>query len=210
MRSLLGFSLAAMLSAADGPSIFFSRFLAGGVPPYVQITVERDGRAAYRETLVDPDEQPIEFRLRRHEVDEIFELAEKVDFFRKPLESGLKVANMGEKTFRYIEGAQVHEVKFNFSQDLNARLLADWFARMIESEQHYINLERTVRFDKLGVNKVLLQLQASMERNRLVAPDQFLPFLDRVAGNDSFLNMARERAAGLASAIRASNGKCQR
>lgn len=210
MRSLLGFSLAAMLSAADGPSIFFSRFLAGGVPPYVQITVERDGRAAYRETLDDPDEKPIEFRLRRHEVDEIFELAEKVDFFRKPLESGLKVANMGEKTFRYIEGAQVHEVKFNFSQDLNARLLADWFARMIESEQHYINLERTVRFDKLGVNKVLLQLQASMERNRLVAPDQFLPFLDRVAGNDSFLNMARERAAGLASAIRASNGKGQR
>jgi hypothetical protein len=209
LRWLLGFSLVAMLSAADGPSIFFSRFLPGGVPPYVQITVERDGRAAYRETLDDPDEKPIEFRLRRHEVDEIFGLAEKVDFFRKPLESGLKVANMGEKTFRYIDGAQVHEVKFNFSQDLNARLLGDWFARMIESEQHYINLERTVRFDKLGVNKVLLQLQASMERNRLVAPDQFLPFLDRVAGNDSFLNMARERAAGLASAIRASNGKGQ-
>ncbi len=209
MRWLLALCCAVMPAAAEGPRIFFSRFLAGGVPPYVQITLERDGRAVYRETPDDPDDKPIEFRLRRQEVDEIFALVAKVDYFRKPLESGLKVANMGEKVFRYIDGSEVHEVKFNFSQDPHARLLADWFARMIETEQHYINLERTVRFDKLGVNKVLLQLQTSIEKNRLVAPDQFLPFLDRVAGNDSFLNMARDRAAAIAALIRAGNGKEQ-
>ena len=64
-------------------------------------------------------------------------------------------------------------------------------------------MERTVRFDKLGVNKALLQLQAAMERRRLVALDEFLPLLDRVRKNESYLNMARERAAALAEAIRA-------
>lgn len=207
MRGLVALLWAASLAGADSPRIFYSRLLPGGVPPYVEIIVERDGRAVYREAPDDRDDRPIEFRLRPHEVEEIFALAEKVGYFRKPLESGLKVANTGEKTFRYIDQGQSWEVKFNYSQDPNARLLADWFARMVETEQHYINLERTVRFDKLGVNKVLLQLQASMERNRVVAPDQFLPFLDRIAAGEAYLNMARERAANLAGFIRAGNGR---
>jgi hypothetical protein len=207
VKRLALLAAAASLAWADAPRIFYSRLLPGGVPPYVEITVERDGRAVYREAPDDRDDKPIEFRLRPHEVEEIFALAEKVGFFRKPLESGLKVANTGLKTFRYIAQGETSEVKFNYSQDPNARLLADWFARMIETEQHYINLERTVRFDKLGVNKVLLQLQASMERNRVVAPDQFLPFLDRIAAGEAYLNMARERAANLAGFIRAGNGQ---
>jgi hypothetical protein len=36
-----------------------------------------------------------------------------------------------------------------------------------------------------------------------VAPLQFLPLLDRVANNEAFLHMARERAAALAEKIRA-------
>ena len=40
------------------------------------------------------------------------------------------------------------------------------------------------------------------DRKRLVAPEQFLPLLDRIAKNESFLHMARERAAALAEAIR--------
>ena len=35
---------------------------------------------------------------------EMFELAERLDHFKKPLESGLKVANMGEKTLRWEGG----------------------------------------------------------------------------------------------------------
>jgi hypothetical protein len=210
MKGLIALVWAASLAWADGPRVFYSRLLAGGVPPYVEITVERDGRAVYREAPDDRDDKPIEFRLRPHEVDEIFSLVEKLGYFRKPLESGLKVANTGLKTFRYTDQGQTSEVKFNYSQDPHARLLADWFARMIETEQHYINLERTVRFDKLGVNKVLLQLQASMERNRLVAPDQFLPFLDRIAAGESYLNMARERAANLAGFIRAADSQARK
>ena len=207
MRTGLGFllgilAMAGSLAADDGPRVFYSRQMPAGPFPHIQITVDRNGAVVYRQAPDDPTDQPVEFQLRPQETDEIFALAEKLDYFTRPLESNLKVANMGLKTFRYEHGEKRHEQQFNFSQDADARLLADWFARIIETEQHFLNLERSTRFDKLGVNQVLLQLQATMERNRLVAAGQFLPLLDKVANNESYLNMARNRAAMLAEVVR--------
>src|SRR2546430_13859644 len=135
---------------------------------------------------------------------EMFALAEKLDRFKRPLESPLKVAQMGMKTFRFVDGANKTEVKFNFSEDADARALADWFERISETAQNYWTLERAVKYDKLGVNKALLQFEAAIDRKRVISPQLFLPMLDRVAKNDSYLNMARSRAANLAQAIRAS------
>src|SRR5687767_5344635 len=109
---------------------------------------------------------------------------------------------MGEKTFRFVNGDEKHEVKFNFSLDENAKVLLDLFERVTETQQLLFLLERSVRFDKLGVNKALLQFESALDRKRIVGPDRFLPMLDRVAKNSSFLNMARERAAALAQSIR--------
>ena len=57
------------------------------------------------------------------------------------------------------------------------------------------------------MNQVLLRLQASIEKKRLIAAEQFLPLLDRVVKNESYLNMARERASGLATFIRSNEGQ---
>ncbi len=205
IRALALLIVSTTLWGAADPKITYSRELPGAAPAYVQIVVERDGTALYRESVDDPDEVPVEFRYRQSEVDEIYKLAEKLDHFSKPLESNLKVANMGLKTFRYENGNIINEQKFNFSKNADARVLADWFAKTTESVQHLLNLERTARFDKLGVNRVLLQIQVSLERNRLVAADAFLPLLDKVAQNQSYLNMARTRAADLAEYIRQSD-----
>jgi hypothetical protein len=196
---------ASTLMAADGPRIFYSKSFPGSQPAYVEILLDKAGRCEYREA--PQEDNPLVFQLLEPQTRDIFGLAEKLDYFKRPLESGLKVANMGMKTFRWDGEPKGGEAKFNYSQDENARLLLDWFERMTESEQHRINLERTVRFDKLGVNKVLLQLETSFDRKRLVGLDQFLPFLDRVAKNESFLHMARDRAATLADAFRSDRSK---
>ena len=78
----------------------------------------------------------------------------------------------------------------------------DWFERIAEVEQDWIDLDRASHYDKLGVNDALLRLQITMEHKRLVAAPQFLPLLDRVAKNDTFVHIARERAAGLAETFR--------
>jgi hypothetical protein len=199
MRALaLTLALTAVASAA--PRLVYSKDFPGSTPAWTGITVERSGEAVYKEAV--NDDYPIRFKLTPEEADEIFKLADKLDHFSRPLEAELRVAKMGMKTFRYEDGAKVSETKFNFSLDENAKVLLDWFERMAESAQNYIVFERTVKYDRLGVNDSILRLQASWERKRLVGTGQFLPLLDRVIKNDSYMHIARERAAALADALR--------
>jgi hypothetical protein len=163
--------------------------------------VDKNGAAEYRE---DPkDDAPLKFQLTESESAAMFGLADKLDRFSRPLESGLKVANMGLKTLRFEGGGQSHETKFNFSEDPDAKEMADWFERIAESERAYIDLERSARFDKLGVQDAILRIEILRDHKRLMAEKQFLPMLDRVANNESYMHMARSRAAALAESIRA-------
>ena len=194
---LCGFAL----MAADAPRLFYSKSFPGSLPAYVAISVDKTGAGEYKEAT--DDDRPLKFQLHEDEVNEIFALTEKLGRFNRVLESPLKVAFMGTKTFRFEDGGQKGEVKFNFSEDPTARALADWFERISESEQHRINLERAAKYDRLGVMKALLLYEISWDRKRLVGVEQFLPILDRIAKNDSYMHAARLRAAALADAIRA-------
>ncbi|HZO54851.1 MAG TPA: hypothetical protein VFB63_19245 [Bryobacteraceae bacterium] len=206
MKQFAAILLCAVIVQA-APRIVYTKSFPGSTPAFVEITVEQSGDVVYKEAV--DDQQPLKFRLSEEESKQIFELAAKVDHFKRDLESGLKVARMGDKTYRWEDGAVKNETKFNYTVDLDGRALQELFEKISETEQHVIAVERSVRFDKLGVNKVLLQLQAAMERDRLVATDQFLPWLDRVAKNESYLNMARERAAQIAAVIRNSKAKAE-
>lgn len=182
-------------AAADGPRLFYSKTFPGSKPPYMEIRLDRDGRVEYREA---PDEEfPTVFRLRPQEARVVWELSEKLDRFRKPLESGLKVARMGDKLLRWEQGEERHETKFNHTLDADAQLLQDWFERMCESAILQAALERAVKYDRLGVNQAILRIEAAWDRKRLVGVDQYIPLLKRVAANAVYLNMARQRAEKL-------------
>jgi hypothetical protein len=207
-RVLLLYLPSALLAAAGllhaaGPRIVFTKTFAGSVPPYVEISVEKNGAAVYKEA--PDDNNPIAIQLVEADCDAIFALAEKLEHFTRPLESGLKVAFMGKKTLRYEDGTTQHEMAFNYSADPDAQALLDWFERIAETERGFIELERAVKYDKLGVQNALIQIQAARDQKRLVDPQQFLPLLDRVVKNESYLHMARERAAAFADEIRAVN-----
>lgn len=182
------------------PRILFSKYFKGSVPESVFITVEQNGHVTYKEAL--DDERPIHFTIPDLRAAEIFTLAQKLNRFGRTLESPAKVAHMGFKTLRWEDGTANSETKYNFTEDADARQLQDWFEMVIETEQSYYMLERTVKFDKLGINQALLQLQMTYERKRLVAPEQFLPLLDRVVKNETIMHIARERAAALAESFR--------
>jgi len=196
--------IAGLALGADLPRVSYSKIFPGSDPAYMAVTVDKDGAVTYRELK---DEEPETFKLEADAVQAIFDLAEKLDHFKRPLESGLKVAKTGDKTFRWESGAQSSEAKFNYSLDENARLLQDWFERISESERAMMNLRRAIRFDKLGVNDAVLRVDAAWSQKRLVGREQFLPLLDRVAKNESFINMARDRAGRLADTLRATAAK---
>jgi hypothetical protein len=200
MKILLALLIPLLAAAQETPKIFFSKTFPGSRPAYMEVRLERDGRAEYRE---GPDEDnPIVLKLTKDDADAIFALADKLDHFNRELESGLKVARMGDKVLRWENGAEKHEAKFNYSMDPDAQAIHDWFERINESAMYFIDLERAAKYDKLGVNQALLKLESSWDRRRLVALPLFLPLLDRVDKNESYLNMARERAARLAAIFR--------
>jgi len=200
MKSWLLLVLAGSLMAADGPRLFYSKSFPGSTPPYVQLTVERSGEVEYREA--PDDDSPLKFKLTEAEANEVFGLADKMDHFKTPVESGLKVAFMGKKVFRWENGAEKHEIEFNYSEDPNARLMWDWFERMTESAQRRIDLDRAAKYDKLGVFKAVIQLGAAIDRKQVVGLDQYLPTLDRIIKNETYMHTARVRAAEIAEFIR--------
>jgi hypothetical protein len=200
MKTALFLVLGGLVFGADGPSLFYSKSFPGSKPAYVQINLSRKGDVEYREA---PDEDdPIKFHLTEADTNEIFGLVDKAGSFKQPLESHLKVAFMGTKTLRLENGSEKNEVQFNYTLDPAGQALADWFERMAETAQRRIDLERTAKYDKLGVVDSLLQLQISMDKKRVLDPEQFLPLLDRLANNESYMHTARARAAEVAAAIR--------
>ncbi len=174
-----------------------SKSFPGSTPEYAEVRMDPQGNTEYRE---DPkDENPMKFQMAAADKDAIMDLVGKLDHFTRPIESGLKVARMGNKTFRW----EKTEVQFNYSEDLDAKALQDWFERICETERAYIALETAAKYDKLGVEDALLQVEISWDKKHLVAPQQMLPMLDRISKNESFMHVARSRAANLADSIRA-------
>jgi hypothetical protein len=66
-----------------------------------------------------------------------------------------------------------------------------------------LELGRVMKHDRLGVNDAMVRIQIAWDNKRLVGTAQWLPLLDQVAKNESFVHMARERAAQLVDAIHA-------
>jgi hypothetical protein len=205
MKLWIMFALGTVLAAADLPKVTYSKSFPGSVPAYVEIEVASNGKAVYRETPNDPN--PINYQMPEEDTKAIFELCDKLDHFKRPLDANLKIAFMGKKTFRYQNGAEKSETTFNYSQDEDAKALLDRFEKVSETQSLYFDLERTIRFDKLGVNKSLLQLETALDKKRLIGPERFLPLLDRIAKNETYMHMARERAAALADFFRKDKAK---
>jgi hypothetical protein len=201
MKAALLLLVAATAIAADDPHIVYSKTFPGSTPAYFAVTIDRTGSATYNESQ-DADNAE-HLQLEEKVTREIFDLAQKLDHFKNPLESGLKVANMGQKALRWEDGAERHESKFNYSTSEDAKALTEQFEHISESARLMLDLGRVMRHDRLGVNEAMLRIQVAWDNKRLVGTAQLLPLLDQVAKNESFVHMARERAAQLADAIRA-------
>jgi len=193
--------LAALGSAQEVPRITFSKSFPGSAPAFFAITVEPTGVSSYNESR-DPDNAE-KLQLDATVASEMFQIADRLDHFNKPLESGMKVANMGEKTLRWEGGGATSESKFNYSTNEDAKLLADQFEAIAVCAQTLLELRRAIRHDRLGVNAAVLKIQSLWNAKRLVTTADFLPVLDRVANDEVYIHMARERAAQIADAIRA-------
>ena len=201
---VLFFAAAAFAGApADGPTIIYRKVFKSSYPEYVQIKVSQNGAATYDLRQLDEESDPVAFEINPPLVQRIFDLASKLHNFQGvDLDIHRRIANLGEKTFQYTKGAESHEVKFNYTLDENATQLLNIFEGLARQESDLSNLQRVMRYDRLGVNDALIQIEADYNSKTFPEPERLLGALDQVSADDKFIDIARQRARTLASRIR--------
>ena len=187
-------------SERTGERVFFSKTFSKGVPPYCQVLLGSTGTAAYSEDIKGED--PTQFEVNAQKVSKIFALFKELSHVRTDVASSRKVAFTGDKLLRF-EGpdGQRYETSFNYTENKDARALVSWFERVGETVRRRLELERVAQFDRLGVSKTLLVFQMAFDKGRIVAPEQFLPVLSKIAGGKKYVHIAQSRAASLIERI---------
>jgi hypothetical protein len=204
--SLATISFAAANNAADDTTITFRKIFKSSYPEFVEIKVSQSGAGTYDIRQMDDPPAPQSMQIDATLVQSIFSLAAKLhNFDGVDLEVHRRIANLGEKTFIYTRGSETHQVIFNYTLDPAASQLLQIFDNLSRQETDLANLERTMRYDRLGVNDVVRQIEDDYNKKLLPEPQQLLSALDRLAADDHYLDIARQRARTLASRIRSDN-----
>jgi hypothetical protein len=200
----LSASMAYCAPAPSSAKLTFRRVFKSSSPEFIEIAVREDSdTAAYEIRQLDDDAGPSLFQVSAGLRTKMFGLAAQLNHFQgQDLDVHRKIANLGEKTFRWESGAEVHETKFNYTLNSAAAELLRIFEGLARQQEHFDLISRRMRYDRLGINDALLQFESDFNRSLLPEPQRVLPILDQIAGDSRFVEIARQRARSLAERIR--------
>jgi hypothetical protein len=190
--------------APAGAKLTFRRVFKSSSPEFIEIALREDSdTAAYEIRQLDEDAGPSPFQVSAGLRAKMFQLAAQLNHFKgQDLDVHRKIANLGEKTFRWESGTEVHETKFNYTLNSAATQLLQIFEGLARQQEHVDLISRRMRYDRLGINDALLQFESDFNRSLLPEPQRVLPILDQIAGDSRFVDIARQRARSLAERIR--------
>jgi len=200
-----GFLVPAAYADPGVATISYRRVFKGSNPEFIEVKVNEQGKSTFDIRQLDDDADPQPFEVGAPVQKRIVELAGKLkNFAIGSLDIQKKIANLGEKTFRYENGAETHETKFNYTLNPSATQLMQIFEGLARQQQDLVLLQRQAKFDRLGVNDALMQFETDMDHRLLPEPERLLAILDQIAADSHFLEIARTRARALAERIRTS------
>jgi hypothetical protein len=205
---LAGASLVLPAARANPPgaTIIYRRVFKGSTPEFIEVKVSDHGQSTFDIRQLDDDADPEVFEVGPAVQKKIFELAAELkNFDVASLDIQKKIANLGQKTFRYENGAEVHETSFNYTLNSPATQLMQIFEGLARQQEDLDLLKRNAKFDRLGVNDALMQFETDMDHRLLPEPERLLPILDQIAADSHYIEIARTRARAMAERIRNSN-----
>jgi hypothetical protein len=194
-------------AATSGNWFTYRRIFKSSVPEFIEIRIQENSTAStveIRQLDEDPDATPFEISpaLRG----KIFQLVADLHYFKGlDLDVHRKIANLGEKTFRWEDGAESFEVKFNYTLNAPAVQLLQICEGLARQQELLELLQRRMKYDRLGVNDALMQFETDLNKGVFPEPQRGLPLLDQIASDSRFVEIARQRARALAERIRHSS-----
>jgi hypothetical protein len=189
-----------------GAEITFRKVFKTSYPEFVEIKINQAGSGTYDIRQLDEDANPQPFEVSAPLAQRIFALAAKLNNFQNvDLDVHRRLANLGAKTLLYQKGAEKHETDFNYTLDDTATQLVNIFEGLARQTTDLSDLVRTMRYDHLGVNDVMQQIERDYNNKLLPEPERLLPTLDQLAADEKFIDIARTRARNLATRIRSAH-----
>jgi hypothetical protein len=196
-------AVTAVYANPPGATITYRRVFKSSNPEFIEIKIVDQGKTTFDIRQLDDDADPQPFEVGPAVQKKIFSLAAELNNFAVAnLDIQKKIANLGQKTLRYENGAEVHETSFNYTVNTSATQLMQIFEGLARQQQDLTLLQRQAKFDRLGVNDALMQFESDMDHRLLPEPERMLPILDQIAADSHFVEIARSRARALAERIR--------
>ena len=168
------------------------------------IAVKSDGKTHFS-GVPHPDSQyadtdPVEqdFVMWENNRQKIFDLAQKLNYFQGSFDAHIKhIAQTGSKTLEY-ESPQAHgSSTFNYSENPDVQTLNKIFMGIATSVDYGRRLNFQYRFDKLGMDQRLKELQQLANDHEVEELHIIAPILRKIAADPNLMNISRETARHL-------------
>ncbi len=178
----------------DWPSIELHRYI---------IWVDSSGHAAYQSWTADPapgqpsdgDPYMLKFAASAAARDRIFALARQLKYFNGDFEYRKhRVAATGDKTLAYADPDKQYVTRYNWSENAGIGELTALFQGMSTTIESGRRLERLRRFDRLGLDEEMKNLEHLAVEHSATELQLIAPILQQLTEDPAVLNIARQRA----------------
>ena len=172
------------------------------------VTVQANGQCHFQgsphpdDINADPDTVQQDFTISAANLQKIFDLTQKLNYFQGDVDSHLKhIAQTGRKTLQY-ESPQLHgSTTFNWSQNADAQALVNLFSAIAMTIDYGQKLAFQYRFDKLGMDQRLKELEELQNSRGVAELSLIAPILQKIAADPNLMNMDRQVARHLLASI---------
>jgi len=128
----------------------------------------------------------------------VFALAEKTHFFDGQFDyMAHPIAQTGSKTLNYQDGSRHTSTTYNYSEDPSIQELTEIFQGISITIEGGRKLQFDLRFDKLGLDKDLENLEQLSKDGHLQEVQVISPILQRLATDRTVLHIAQKRAENI-------------
>ncbi len=189
-------------------SVRFSFDWSQGIPwEKYTIDVAADGKSHFDGTphpdaANDTDPVQQDFTISDANRRKLFELAQKLNYFHGDFDSHLKhIARTGTKTLQYQSPEITGSTSFNWSQNPDVDWLARFFGGIATTIDFGRRLEFQYRFDKLGMDQLLKELEDLQASHGAEELEIIAPILRKIAADPNLMNISRESAHKLLRSI---------
>lgn len=188
-------------SAADHASVEFNFEWNQGIPwQSYSIQVQADGKTHFEGTpnpSEGGDSDPVQqdFAMSEANRQKTFDLARKLNYFRGDFDSHLKhIAQTGVKTLVYKSTQVQGSSTYNYSPNPDVQQLTQLFQGLAFTLDFGSKLAWNYRFDKLGMNQTLRELEELQASHQVEEVSAIEPILRKIANDPSLMNISRQSA----------------